>query len=153
MSVAIIMGSKSDMEVADKAKKTLDELKIAYTLKIASAHRTPELVAELVEASNADVFIAIAGLSAALPGVIAAHTTKPVIGVPVSGKVNVDSILSIVQMPPGVPVAAVGLDRGENAALLAAEILALKDTSLQASLESYRNKLKNKVMEDNENLK
>lgn len=141
------------MEVADKAKKTLDELKIAYTLKIASAHRTPELVVEFVEASNAEVFIAIAGLSAALPGVIAAHTTKPVIGVPVSGKVNVDSILSIVQMPPGVPVAAVGLDRGENAALLAAEILALKDTSLQASLESYRKKLKNKVIEDNENLK
>ncbi len=153
MSVAIIMGSKSDMEVAEKAKKTLDELEIAYTLKIASAHRTPELVVEFVESSNADVFIAIAGLSAALPGVIAAHTIKPVIGVPVSGKVNVDSILSIVQMPPGVPVAAVGLDRGENAALLAAEILALKDTSLQASLESYRNKLKNKVMEDNESLK
>lgn len=141
------------MEVAEKAKKTLEELKIGYTLKIASAHRTPELVVEIVESSNAEVFIAIAGLSAALPGVIAAHTTKPVIGVPVSGKVNVDSILSIVQMPPGVPVAAVGLDRGENAAILAAEILALKDTSLQAALETYRNKLKNKVMEDNENLK
>ncbi len=153
MSVTIIMGSKSDMEVAEKAKKTLEELKIGYTLKIASAHRTPELVVEIVESSNAEVFIAIAGLSAALPGVIAAHTTKPVIGVPVSGKVNVDSILSIVQMPPGVPVAAVGLDRGENAAILAAEILALKDTSLQAALETYRNKLKNKVMEDNENLK
>ena len=84
MSVAIIMGSKSDMEVAEKAKKILDELKVDYTLSIASAHRTPEFVEELVSKSQAEVFIAIAGLSAALPGVIAAHTTKPVIGVPVS---------------------------------------------------------------------
>ena len=152
MSVAIIMGSKSDMEVAEKAKKILDELKVDYTLSIASAHRTPEFVKELVMKSQAEVFIAIAGLSAALPGVIAAHTTKPVIGVPVSGKVNFDSILSIVQMPPGIPVAAVGLDRGDNAALLAAEILALKNPSLQKVLWGYRENLKNKVIEDNDNI-
>jgi 5-(carboxyamino)imidazole ribonucleotide mutase len=152
MSVAIIMGSKSDMEVAEKAKKILDELKVDYTLSIASAHRTPEFVEELVSKSQAEVFIAIAGLSAALPGVIAAHTTKPVIGVPVSGKVNLDSILSIVQMPPGIPVAAVGLDRGDNAALLAAEIIALNNPSLQKVLWGYRENLKNKVIEDNDNI-
>jgi 5-(carboxyamino)imidazole ribonucleotide mutase len=152
MSVSIIMGSKSDMEVAEKAKKILDELKIDYTLSIASAHRTPEFVQELVIKSQADVFIAIAGLSAALPGVIASHTTKPVIGVPVSGKVNLDSILSIVQMPPGIPVATVGLDRGDNAALLAAEILALRNPSLQKVLWGYRENLKNKVIEDNDKI-
>lgn len=152
MSVAIIMGSKSDMEVAEKAKKILDELKVDYTLSIASAHRTPEFVKELVSKSQAEVFIAIAGLSAALPGVIAAHTTKPVIGVPVSGKVNLDSILSIVQMPPGIPVAAVGLDRGDNAALLAAEIIALNNPSLQKVLWGYRESMKNKVIEDNDNI-
>jgi 5-(carboxyamino)imidazole ribonucleotide mutase len=152
MSVAIIMGSKSDMEVAEKAKKILDELKVDYTLSIASAHRTPEFVEELVSKSQAEVFIAIAGLSAALPGVIAAHTTKPVIGVPVSGKVNLDSILSIVQMPPGIPVAAVGLDRGDNAALLAAEIIALNNPSLQKVLWGYRENLKNKVIEDNDSI-
>ena len=152
MSVAIIMGSKSDMEVAEKAKKILDELKGDYTLSIASAHRTPEFVEELVSKSQAEVFIAIAGLSAALPGVIAAHTTKPVIGVPVSGKVNLDSILSIVQMPPGIPVAAVGLDRGDNAALLAAEIIALNNPSLQKVLWGYRENMKNKVIEDNDNI-
>ena len=152
MSVAIIMGSKSDMEVAEKAKKILDELKVDYTLSIASAHRTPEFVEELVSKSQAEVFIAIAGLSAALPGVIAAHTTKPVIGVPVSGKVNLDSILSIVQMPPGIPVAAVGLDRGDNAALLAAEIIALNNPSLQKVLWGYRENMKNKVIEDNDNI-
>jgi len=152
MSVAIIMGSKSDMEIAEKAKKVLDELKIDYTLSIASAHRTPELVQEIVQKSQANVFIAIAGLSAALPGVIAAHTTKPVIGVPVSGKVNLDSILSIVQMPPGIPVAAVGLDRGDNAALLAAEILALNNPSLQKVLWGYRDNMKSKVIEDNNSI-
>jgi len=112
--VHIIMGSTSDMEVAKKAKKVLEKLKIPYRISVASAHRTPELLKEIVEKSDASVFIAIAGLSAALPGSIAALTERPVIGVPVSGKLNLDSILSIVQMPPGIPVAAVGLDRGER---------------------------------------
>jgi 5-(carboxyamino)imidazole ribonucleotide mutase len=132
------MGSKSDHPVAERAVKVLFELDVAHTLTIASAHRTPERLRRLVETSNADVFIAIAGLSAALPGAVAALTEKPVIGVPVSGKVNLDSVLSVVQMPPGVPVAAVGLDRGDNAALLAAEILALKDPDLSRRLKERR---------------
>jgi 5-(carboxyamino)imidazole ribonucleotide mutase len=109
-------------------------------------------VDKLVSEANAEVFIAIAGLSAALPGVIAARTIKPVIGVPVSGAVNLDSILSVVQMPPGIPVAGVGLDRGDNAALLAAEILALKDDSVKQSLIKYRQKMKDNVIQDSKDV-
>jgi 5-(carboxyamino)imidazole ribonucleotide mutase len=148
MSVQIVLGSKSDMKVAEKAVAILKELGLKYRLSIASAHRTPELVDKLVSEADADVFIAIAGLSAALPGVIAARTTKPVIGVPVSGAVNLDSILSVVQMPPGIPVAGVGLDRGDNAALLAAEILAVRDEKLRTALARYRQKLKDMVVQD-----
>jgi 5-(carboxyamino)imidazole ribonucleotide mutase len=119
---------------------------------VASAHRTPDHLRELIRNSDAKVFIAIAGLSAALPGTIAAYTTKPTIGVPVSGKVNLDSILSITQMPPGIPVAAVGLDRGENAALLAIQILGLNDESLAEQLLEHRKKLAEWVMEDNKSL-
>ena len=144
--IQIIMGSKSDMEVAEKAIKMLRKFDVEYDLKIASAHRTPELVKKIVEESKADVFIGIAGLSAALPGAIAAHTKKPVIGVPVSGKVNLDSILSIVQMPPGIPVAAVGLDRGDNAALLAVQILALKDEKLAKKLDDFRREMKEEYL-------
>jgi len=148
MSVQIVLGSKSDLKVAERAVSILKELGVKYKVSIASAHRTPELVDKLVSEADAEVFIAIAGLSAALPGVIAARTIKPVIGVPVSGAVNLDSILSVVQMPPGIPVAGVGLDRGDNAALLAAEILALKDENVRKSLVKYRQKLKDKVMQD-----
>ncbi len=148
--VHIIMGSTSDMKVAEKAEKVLKELGIPYRISVASAHRTPELLKEIVEKSDASVFIAIAGLSAALPGSIAALTERPVIGVPVSGKLNLDSILSIVQMPPGIPVAAVGLDRGDNAALLAAEILALKDGEIRKRLTAYRQGRAEKVRKDNE---
>jgi 5-(carboxyamino)imidazole ribonucleotide mutase len=136
--VHIVMGSKNDMPVAQKAVDILKELGVTYKLDIASAHRTPKKVVEIAEKSSAGVFIAIAGLSAALPGVIAAHTTKPVIGVPVSGKVNLDSILSIVQMPPGIPVACVGLDMGGNAAILAVEILAAGDAKLSEKLAVHR---------------
>lgn len=148
MSVQIVLGSKSDMKVADKAVAVLKELGIPYKVTVASAHRTPELVDRLVSEAEAEVFIAIAGLSAALPGVIASKTIKPVIGVPVSGAINLDAILSVVQMPPGIPVAGVGLDRGENAALLAAQILALKDPKVGAALRDYRQRLKDKVMQD-----
>lgn len=148
MSVQIVLGSKSDMKVADKAVAVLKELGIPYKVTVASAHRTPELVDRLVGEAEAEVFIAIAGLSAALPGVIASKTIKPVIGVPVSGAINLDAILSVVQMPPGIPVAGVGLDRGENAALLAAQILALKDPKVGAALRDYRQRLKDKVMQD-----
>ncbi|HID25310.1 MAG TPA: 5-(carboxyamino)imidazole ribonucleotide mutase [Thermoplasmata archaeon] len=147
--VHILLGSKSDSRVGDKIIETLKEFDVEYKLDVASAHRTPERVKTLVENSDADVFIAVAGLAAALPGSIAAHTVKPVIGVPVSGKVNLDSILSIVQMPPGIPVAAVGLDRGENAALLAIEICALKDPELVQQLEGYRRKMRKKAVGEN----
>ena len=148
MSVQIVLGSKSDMKVAEKAVAVLKELGLKYKVTVASAHRTPELVDKLVAEADAEVFIAIAGLSAALPGVIAARTTKPVIGVPVSGALNLDAILSVVQMPPGIPVAGVGLDRGDNAALLAAEIIALKDDKVRKSLVSYRQKMKDNVVQD-----
>lgn len=140
------MGSSSDAPIAEKAKVILEEFGITYDVKVASAHRTPDVLKTLVEKSNADVFIGIAGLSAALPGTIAAHTIKPVIGVPVSGKINLDAVLSIVQMPPGIPVGAVGLDRGENAALLAVEILAIKEKKLAKKLATYRKKMREKAL-------
>jgi len=146
MKIQIIMGSSSDMFVAEKVKAILEEFKISYDIKIASAHRTPEILKKFVEKSDADVFIGIAGLSAALPGTIAANTIKPVIGVPVSGKVNLDAILSIIQMPPGIPVGAVGLDRGENAALLAIQILAVSDKKLTKKLLDYRKKMREKAL-------
>src|SRR2546426_3401448 len=120
--VLVVLASKSDKEVGDKARDMLRQFGVSHEVVIASAHRTPAHLKTIVENSPAKVIIAIAGLSAALPGAIAAHTTKPVIGVPVSGKINLDALLSVVQMPPGVPVAAVGLDRGENAALLAGPV-------------------------------
>jgi 5-(carboxyamino)imidazole ribonucleotide mutase len=135
------------MPVAEKAMKVLSELKVPFTVTVASAHRTPDRVKGIVKESDADVFIAIAGLSAALPGVVSALTRRPVIGVPVSGKVNLDAVLSIVQMPPGVPVAAVGLDGGDNAAILAAEILALHDDALAERLRDLRRQWIKKVEE------
>ena len=146
MKIQIIIGSKSDMPIAEKAKEILDEFDVDYEISVASAHRTPDVLKELVQTSDADVFIGIAGLAAALPGSIAAHTTKPVIGVPVSGKINLDSILSIIQMPPGIPVAAVGLDRGDNAALLAIAILSVKDEKLMGKLEDYRERMRKKSL-------
>lgn len=125
--IAIIMGSKSDMNVAEEATKVLEENGIEYDLQVLSAHRNPEELDEYVKSSDAQVFIAIAGMSAALPGVIASKTDKPVIGVPVSARLmGVDALLSITQMPPGVPVACVGVDSGRNAALLAMRILNIR---------------------------
>ncbi len=147
MKIQIILGSKSDMPIVEKAKEVLEQFSVEFDITIASAHRTPDVVQSVVEHNDADVFIGIAGLAAALPGTMAAHTIKPVIGVPVSGKINLDSILSIIQMPPGVPVAAVGLDRGDNAALLAVEILAIKDKKLESELMAYREKMRKKALE------
>src|SRR5438309_1912978 len=107
VDVLIVLGSKSDAEVGKQASSFLDQFGVGYDMVVASAHRTPDLLRDLIRNTTAKVFIAIAGLSAALPGTIAAHTTKPVIGVPVSGKLNLDAVLSVSQMPPGVPVAAV----------------------------------------------
>lgn len=145
MKVSVVMASKSDEHVGKKAMEILEKFGINYEIKYASSHRTPEKIKEIAE-SDADIFIAIAGLSASLPGSIAAYTIKPVIGVPVSGKLNLDAILSIIQMPPGVPVAAVGLDRGENAALLAIEMLAMRDERLKKKLEEYREKEREKYV-------
>jgi len=147
--VLVVLASKSDKEVGDKARDMLRQFGVSFEVVIASAHRTPAHLKAIVENTAAKVIIAVAGLSAALPGAIAAHTTKPVIGVPVSGKINLDSLLSVVQMPPGVPVAAVGLDRGENAALLAVQILALSDPELAKKLHEHRKKLEEWVVEDN----
>jgi 5-(carboxyamino)imidazole ribonucleotide mutase len=149
-AVLVIIGSKSDIEVGQKAASTLKKFGVECKIAVASAHRTPDRVKRLVASSDADVFIAIAGLSAALPGAIASYTIKPVIGVPVSGKVNLDSILSIIQMPPGIPVAAVGIDRGENAALLALEILAIKDSNLSSELKKHRKEMADQVEKDSQ---
>ncbi|MFA5314003.1 MAG: 5-(carboxyamino)imidazole ribonucleotide mutase [Methanomassiliicoccales archaeon] len=150
--VLILLGSKSDAEIGKKAKAILDRFKVTCEMKVASAHRTPERVRALVTSSDADVFIAVAGLSAALPGVIASFTTRPVIGVPISGNVNLDSILSIVQMPPGIPVASVGLDRGDNAALLAVSMLSIGDPKLKRELDVYRGEMAEKVERDSQEL-
>lgn len=122
--VAIISGSTSDSKITDKVRKVLDENGISYDAQVISAHRDPDKLDAYIKQSDAKVFIAIAGLSAALPGVIASKTDKPVIGVPVSGTLNgLDALLAIAQMPKGVPVACVGVDNGENAAHLAIRIL------------------------------
>ena len=148
--VFIIMGSKSDFPIAEKAIKILNKFGVAYDIAVASAHRTPQRVEQLVTGTDAGVFISIAGLSAALPGVIASFTTKPVIGVPVSGSLNYDALLSIVQMPPGIPVAAVGMDRGDNAATLAIEMLALSDPALAKKLADDRKAMAEKVEKDSD---
>jgi 5-(carboxyamino)imidazole ribonucleotide mutase len=125
--VAVISGSTSDSAIADRVKKILDGQKISYDYQVISAHRDPDKLDAYIKASTCKVYIAIAGLSAALPGVIASKTDKPVIGVPVSGTLNgLDALLAIAQMPKGVPVACVGVDNGENAAWLAIRILKLQ---------------------------
>ena len=137
--VAIIAGSKSDQELSDKAAQTLAELDISHEQQVISAHRSPDRLAQYVKHSDAQVYICIAGLSAALPGAVASHTVKPVIGVPKDAKLmGLDSLLSIAQMPPGVPVATVGVDNARNAALLAAQILALNDQALTEKLEKQK---------------
>ena len=150
--ITIVMGSASDKPTANKAEKILDKFGITYETFVASAHRTPERVVNVINESKADVFIALAGLSAALPGVVAAHTLKPVIGVPCassSSPANLDSLLSVVQMPPGVPVAGVGIGRGENAALLAARIIGTSNEKIAATLEDYRKELEQKTIDSN----
>ena len=153
MDVCILLGSRSDLPIAEKGTKVLDDFGIDYELRVASAHRAPKYLEGIVDAALENdclVFIGIAGVAAALPGVIAAMTVKPVIGVPVGGKVPLDSLLSIVQMPPGMPVATVGVDRGDNAALLAIQILSCRDSELATAFASYREAMTNKVIADDE---
>ena len=124
IDIAVISGSKSDKAIVDRVAAKLEEKGASFECKVISAHRNPQELEDYISKTQARVFIGIAGLSAALPGVIASKTTRPVIGVPVSAKLGgLDALLSIVQMPPGVPVACVGIDNGENAALLALRIL------------------------------
>ena len=140
MKVTVLVGSKSDLEAAEKVRTRLTDFGVPCEVHVASAHRTPEKVDRLVADPATDVFIAMAGLSAALPGVVAARTLRPVIGVPLNRGLGLDSLLSVVQMPPGIPVASVGLDASENAALLATAILALKYPELAAKITAYRAK-------------
>jgi phosphoribosylaminoimidazole carboxylase PurE protein len=142
-SVGIIVGSKSDLKIAEKAAERLGQLGIGYEITVCSAHRNPEKVREYAkgaESRGLKVIIAGAGLSAALPGVVASYTTLPVIGLPIAaGSLGgVDSLYSIVQMPRGVPVATVGINNPENAAILAAQILALSDKTVKEKLVDFR---------------
>jgi 5-(carboxyamino)imidazole ribonucleotide mutase len=141
--VLIISGSKSDEEIAKQTIAVLDAFGVPNRYEVASAHRSPEKVERLVRESTASVFVCIAGLSAALPGVVASKTTKPVIGVPVNAAMNgLDALLSIAQMPPNVPVACVGVGMGKNAGVLAVQILALNDAALAARLSEFKEKMK-----------
>ncbi|NPA74614.1 MAG: 5-(carboxyamino)imidazole ribonucleotide mutase [Euryarchaeota archaeon] len=148
MGVCIILGSKSDFEKAKKALAVLEEFSVPYDIHVASAHRTPEFVKEIVEGTEHDVFLIFAGLSAALPGFVASLTYKPVIGVPLSSNVPFDSLLSMVQMPKGVPIAVVGVDNVVNGALMCIEILAMKNPELVEKMKDYRKRMREKVIHD-----
>ncbi len=141
--VLILSGSKSDEEIARQAMDVLNAFGVTHRYEVASAHRNPEKVERLVKETTAQVLIGIAGMSAALPGVMASRTTKPVIGVPANASLNgLDSLLSVAQMPPNVPVACVGIGMGKNAGMLAVQILALTDSALAAKLADFKEKLK-----------
>ena len=150
------MGSTSDLPVMEKACRQLDELQVPFEVNALSAHRTPEAVEQFAHEAKGrglKVIIAAAGMAAALPGVIAAQTTLPVIGVPVKGMLDgLDALLSIVQMPPGIPVATVGVNAAQNAAILAVEMLALGDDAIAQRLGDYKAGLKAKIEKANKEL-
>jgi 5-(carboxyamino)imidazole ribonucleotide mutase len=154
--VSIIMGSTSDLPIMEKAAALLNEFEIPFEINALSAHRTPKEVESF--ASNAakndiEVIIAAAGMAAHLPGVIASMTTLPVIGVPINASLDgMDALLAIVQMPPGIPVATVGINGALNAAILAIQIMANGDKNLQGKLSKYKENLKKKIVEANEQL-
>ena len=154
--VSIIMGSTSDLPVMEKAAQLLDELEIPFEINALSAHRTPaevEKFAREAKGRGLRVIIAAAGMAAALPGVIAANTTLPVVGVPIKGMLDgLDALLSIVQMPPGIPVATVGVNGSLNAALLAVQMIALSDETVAQKLAAYKEGLKKKIVKANEEL-
>lgn len=154
--VSIIMGSTSDLPIMEKAAAELDSMEIPFEMNALSAHRTPEEVCEFAkgaEARGIKVIIAAAGMAAALPGVIAAHTTLPVIGVPIKGMLDgLDALLSIVQMPPAIPVATVGVNAAKNAAVLAEEMLALTDSDIAAKVKEAKSKLGEKIVKANAEL-
>lgn len=154
--VSIIMGSTSDLPVMEKAAKLLNDLKVPFELNALSAHRTPEEVEKFAKSSaekGLKVIIAGAGMAAHLPGVIAAITTVPVIGVPIKATLDGwDSLLSIVQMPPGIPVATVGVNGAMNAGILAVQMLALSDDALLERYKEFKESLKDKVVNANKEL-
>jgi len=154
--VSIIMGSTSDLPVMEKAAKILNDFKIPFEINALSAHRTPEEVEKFAKGAKdngIEVIIAGAGMAAHLPGVIAAMTSLPVIGVPINASLDgMDSLLAIVQMPPGIPVATVGINGAQNAGILAAQILAAGDENLKKILQEYKENLKTKIVKANEEL-
>lgn len=152
--VRLIMGSASDVEIAKKVTSIFKKFDISYEVSVISAHRALNLLEDTMKKDDCDVYIAIAGMAAHLPGVMAAMTTKPVIGVPVGGANTggLDALLSMVQMPKGVPVATVAINAGDNAGLLAIQILALKDEGLKNKLRAYKKEMLEKVIADDKNL-
>ncbi len=154
--ISIIMGSTSDLPVMEKAMKFLDEMQIPFEVNALSAHRTPDAVeafARQAAGRGIKVIIAGAGMAAALPGVIAASTTLPVIGVPIKGMLDgLDAMLSIIQMPPGIPVATVGVNGALNAAILATEMLALSNPDIAEKIAAYKSGLGAKIEKANEDL-
>ena len=154
--VSIIMGSTSDLPVMEKACKWLEEQEIPFEMNALSAHRTPDAVEQFAKGAKArgiKVIIAAAGMAAALPGVIAASTTLPVIGVPIKGMLDgLDAMLSIIQMPPGIPVATVGVNGAMNAAILAMEMIALTDEQVAQRLAEYKAGLGKKIEKANQEL-
>jgi 5-(carboxyamino)imidazole ribonucleotide mutase len=155
--VSIIMGSTSDLPVMEKAAEILNNFRIPFEMNALSAHRTPEAVekfAKNAEARGIKVIIAAAGMAAHLPGVIAAMTPLPVIGVPIRATLEgLVSIFSILQMPPGIPVATVGVNAAQNAGILAAQIIATGDKALMTEVVKYKESLKKKIVQANEELK
>ncbi|MCX6325483.1 MAG: 5-(carboxyamino)imidazole ribonucleotide mutase [Bacteroidia bacterium] len=155
--VSIIMGSTSDLSVMDKAAEILNDFRIPFEMNALSAHRTPEEVEKFARnaaARGIKVIIAAAGMAAHLPGVIAAMTHLPVIGVPIKTSLEgLDSIFSILQMPPGIPVATVGVDAAQNAGILAAQIIATGDDAIMKEVVKYKESLKIKIVQANEELK
>jgi len=152
--VRVIMGSASDIEVAKKVTKILRKFNIDYEVSVISAHRALNVLEETMGKDDTKVYIGIAGMAAHLAGVMAGMTIKPVIGLPVGGSntSGLDALLSMVQMPKGVPVATVALNGGDNAALLAIQILALSDENLSQKLNDYKKEMLDKVIEDDKNL-
>ena len=155
-TVSIITGSTSDLPVMEKAAAFLDSIQVPFEMNALSAHRTPAAVEEFAKnaaSRGIKVIIAAAGMAAALPGVIAANTNVPVIGVPIKGMLDgLDAMLSIIQMPPGIPVATVGVNGAQNAAILAAQILAVADNELAARLAAHKEGLKEKIEKANAEL-
>lgn len=154
--VSIIMGSTSDLSIMEKAAKVLNDMGIPFEMNALSAHRTPEEVGKFAENAagrGIEVIIAGAGMAAHLPGVIAAMTTVPVIGVPISAAMGgMDALLAIVQMPPGIPVATVAVNGAMNAGILAAQILAVGDASLKSKMVEFKESLKKKIVDANKDL-